>query len=429
MGHGFSIVDAYREHLLPATITYYKEPLAIVRGKGSRVWDDDEREYLDFFGGILTVSVGHCNARVNEAIFAQAGKLQHASSLYATEPAARLAARLAELAPGRLAKSFFSNSGTEADETAILLAQIHTGCSDVIALRYGYSGRSSLGMALSAHAAWRVGTPAVPWIRHAHNAYCFRCPFRATYPECDLACARDVEELILTTTTGRVAAILVEPIQGMAGFITPPPGYFEVLREIVSRHGGLFIADEVQTGWGRTGGRWFGIEHWGVAPDIMTSAKGMANGAPIGWTIATPEVAASFAGNTISTFGGNPVSCAAADATIGVIAEDDLLTNAERMGDHLREGLLALQQEFPAIGDVRGMGLMQAVELVGPNKEPDPGFVERVFEETRARSLLIGKGGLHGNVLRLTPMLDVTKGEVDEALEILHGAIRAAASG
>ena len=422
---GGRIVADYRDYLLPATITYYAEPLAIVRGAGSRVWDADGREYLDAFGGILTVCVGHCNERVSARIGAQTGTLQHISTLYATEPAGRLAKRLAALAPGRLCRSFFTSSGTEADETAILLAQVCTGQTEVVALRHGYSGRSSLAMSLTAHAPWRVGPPAVPWIRHAHNAYCYRCPFHATYPDCDLACARDVEELIRTTTGGRIAAMLVEPIQGVGGFITPPPGYFELLCEIVRAHGGLFIADEVQTGWGRTGGKWFGIEHWDVAPDLMTSAKGMANGVPIGWTIATPEVAEALQGLTISTFGGNPVSCAAAEATIDVIEEEGLLAHCARMGQRLRDGLLALQEEFPCIGDVRGMGLMQAMELVGENQVPDAATVGRVFEETRARGLLIGKGGLYGNVIRLTPMLNVTGDELDEALRILREAFGA----
>ena len=420
-----AVVAEYRENLLPATITYYEEPMAIARGLGSRVWDADGQEYLDLFGGILTVSIGHCNPRVNARIVEQTNTLQHISTLYATAPAGRLAKRLAEVAPGGLCRSFFTSSGTEADETAILLAQAYTKQTEIVALRHGYSGRSALAMSITAHAPWRVGPPAVPWIRHAHNAYCYRCPFHASYPDCDLACARDVEELLQTTTGGRIAALLVEPIQGVGGFITPPPGYFELLEEIIRRHGGLFIADEVQTGWGRTGGKLFGIEHWDVQPDLMTSAKGMANGVPIGWTIATDEVAGALKGLTISTFGGNPVSCAAAEGTLDVILDDGLVDHAATMGDHLREGLLALQADFPCIGDVRGMGLMQAIEVVGENKAPDAATVARVFEETRRRRLLIGKGGLYGNVIRLTPMMNVTTDELDEALAALRGAFEA----
>ena len=242
------------------------------------------------------------------------------STLYANEPQVRLAEKLAQITPGRLEKSFFTNSGTEANETAVLLAQIHTKCQDIITLRHSYSGRSYLALSLSAQSSWRLMPNVVPGVHHIANAYCYRCPFGLTYPSCDLKCAKDAEEAIQTMTSqGRVAAFLAEPIQGVGGFIVPPKEYFKEIVGIIKKYGGLFIADEVQTGWGRTGGKMFGIEHWGVDPDIMTFAKGMANGVPIGATIATPEVADSMHGNTISTFGGNPVSCASALATLRLL--------------------------------------------------------------------------------------------------------------
>jgi 4-aminobutyrate aminotransferase-like enzyme len=251
------------------------------------------------------------------------------------------------------------------------------------------------------------------------NAYCYRCPFGLTYPSCELKCAKDLEEAIQTQTSGRVAALIAEPIQGVGGYITPPKEYFQEIVAILRKYGGLFICDEVQTGWGRTGGKMFGIEHWGVEPDIMTFAKGMANGVPIGATIATPEVADSLKGLTISTFGGNPVTATAAMATIQVIEEDNLVENARVMGQRLREGLEALQQKYPVIGDVRGMGLMQAMELVGENKRPDTESLKRLFETTRKNGLLIGKGGLMGNVVRIAPPLNAKADEIDRALKVL----------
>ncbi|MBI3272352.1 MAG: aspartate aminotransferase family protein [Planctomycetes bacterium] len=413
------VLKKQKEYLFPAVGNYYKEPLVVARAKGKFVYDLEGREFLDFFGGILTVSVGHCNDKVNDRVTRQNGTLQHVSTLYPTEPIVLLAEKLASITPGNLRKSFFTSSGTEADETAVTLAQIHTGADEIVALRHAYSGRSVLARALTAHAPWRLTAAQVPFIRHLANPYCYRCPFGLTYPSCELRCARDLEDLIQTTTTGRIAAFMAEPIQGVGGFITPPKEYFKVVAEIARKYGGLFISDEVQTGFGRTGDKWFGIEHWGVEPDIMTMAKGIANGAPMGVTIARPEVADSLKGLTIATFGGNPVSCTAALATIQVMEEEGLARNAKVLGDHLRSRLLELQTKYKSIGDVRGMGLMQALELVkAPGKEPNAPAVVELFERTKAAGLLIGKGGLYGNVVRISPPLNITKDDVDTACGI-----------
>src|SRR5919108_4501376 len=414
------IIDKQKRYLFSCVATYYDEPLVIDHAKGNYVYDAEGKEFLDFFGGILTVSVGHCHEKVTQAIHHQTDKLQHMSTLYANEPQVQLAEKLAQITPGRLEKSFFTNSGTEANETAVLLAQIYTKCQDVITLRHGYSGRSYLALSLSAQSSWRLTPNVVPGIHHIPNAYCYRCPFGLTYPSCDLKCAKDIEEAIQTTTSqGRIAAFLAEPIQGVGGFVVPPKEYFKEIVGIVRNYGGLFICDEVQTGWGRTGGKMFGIEHWGVEPEIMTFAKGMANGVPIGATIATPEVADSMKGMTISTFGGNPVTSTAALATIQVIEEENLVENARVMGKRLRDGLEALKQKYPVVGDVRGMGLMQAMELVGDNKKPDTESLKRLFEATKKHGLLIGKGGLMGNVVRIAPPLNVTKDQIDQALKVL----------
>ncbi len=422
----------HKEYLFPSCANYYQEPIVLERGAGSRVMDLDGREYLDFFGGILTLSVGQANPRVNAALKAQIDRLGHVSTLYPTVPIVELAETLARITPGKLKKTYFVASGTEADETAVTLAQVYTGALEIIALRHGYSGRSMLAQSLTGHAPWRAVPSQIAAIKHAMSPYCYRCPLGLKYPDCGVKCAQDIEELIQTTTTGKVAGFLAEPIQGVGGFITPPPEYFKIAVDIVRKHGGVFICDEVQTGFGRTGTHLFGIEHWGVEPDILTMAKGIANGMPLAACIATSEIADSFKKMQISTFGGNPMSCAAANATIAVIEEEGLVRNAEVQGKRLREGLEELKRRFPkAVGDVRGKGLMQAIELVvdekGGDRTTDPKATAQLFEETKKRALLVGKGGLYGNVVRISPALNVTAADVDEAIRILRESFAAMA--
>jgi alanine-glyoxylate transaminase / (R)-3-amino-2-methylpropionate-pyruvate transaminase len=425
-----SVREKHKEYLFPATIQYYQEPIVVTDAKGLRVRDADGNEYLDFFGGILTVSVGHANEKVNAAIKAQVDRLSHISTLYPTLPMVELAERLARITPGDLKQSYFTASGTEADETAVMMAELFTGRSEMIALRHGYSGRSTLAQSLTAQSTWRPLPSKIAGVKHAPTPYCYRCPMHLTYPSCGLACANDIEDIIRTTTTGRVSAFLAEPIQGVGGFITPPPEYFEAAVAIIRKYGGVFICDEVQTGFGRTGTKMWGIEHWGVQPDIMTMAKGVANGLPLGVTICTPEIAASLKSLTISTFGGNPVSCAAGNATVQFIEEEKLPDNAEAMGRLLRAGLEDLKRRFPKnLGDVRGMGLMQAVELVvdetTKDRTPEKNLTNRIFEESRQRGLLIGKGGLEGNAFRIAPALTVNASEIEEALSILRESFEA----
>lgn len=422
-------VAKHREFLFPAVANYYQEPIAIERGEGEYVWDDQGNKYLDCFGGVLTVSVGHANPEVNKAIIDQLGKFSHMSALYPHENQSNLAEKLASITPGSLRKSFFTNSGTEADDTAILAAKLATGRQEIVVLRHSYSGRSATALSSVGQKTWKPIASQVAGVVHAHAPYCYRCPFKLEYPSCGLACADDIEELINTTTTGEIAAFMAEPILGAGGFIVPPPGYFERAYEIARKHGGLCISDEVQTAWGRTGEKWFGISQWDVVPDIMTSAKGMANGAPIGWTIATDQVADKFPGLSFATFGGNPVSSVAALAVIRIIEEQDLRTNAKVVGDYLRQKFEELKEKHQAIGDVRGMGLMQAIEVVKDRKTKEPGadILVKVFEETKRRGVLIGKGGLYGNVIRTGMMLNSTKENVDEMVAALDAAFSAAA--
>ena len=418
------IILANQECLFPSVFHYYKEPLVLTKAKDQFIWDADGNQYLDFFGGILTVSVGHCNDKVNAAVHKQVDTLQHVSTVFPTEPQAALARKVADIAPGPGWKSFFTSSGTEANETAILAARCYTGSTDVIALRHSYHGRSSMAMGLTGNQGWRLGPSTQVGITFAANAYCYRCPFGLTYPSCEVKCGQDVKEVIRTTTGGQIAGMIAEPIQGVGGFITPPKEYFGIVAKIVRDHGGIFISDEVQTGWGRTGDRWWGIEQWGVTPDVVTSAKGLANGFPIGLTAARPEVANSVKKLTISTFGGGPIPTAAAKAVIDLIEEEHLAANSAAVGAYLRAGLEELQRKHPLIGDVRGMGLMQAMELVQDRRTKVPATAEtlRLMEAARENRILLGRGGLEGNVVRISPSMNVSRRDVDDFLRALDAS-------
>ncbi len=422
------IIQGQREYLLPAMLHMYSEPLALAGGKGVWVWDADGKEYLDLFSGILTTSIGHCHPRINERVQEQMERLGHVSTLYATEIQVEAAKKLAAIAPGNLKRTFFTNSGTEAIETALMMACLHTGRSEIIGLRMAYHGRSFMATSVTAHASWRPLSTRVAGIHHAITPYGYRCPFKTPCDDsCAEAFARDVEEVIVTATNGQPAAFIAESIMGVAGYVVPPKGYFERVAEIIHGHGGLLIIDEVQSGFGRAGKHWFAIDHCGVQPDIMVMAKGIAGGYPVGATITTDEIAASWQGKTISTFGGNPISMAAMCATLDVMREEDVPANAHARGAELREGLLLLKAAHPWMGDIRGRGLMQGIEIVTDPalKEPDPGRTSALLEAARDEGLLLGQGGMWGHVVRIGPSLLVTSDEISEGLEKLGRACAA----
>ncbi|MCY3906550.1 MAG: aspartate aminotransferase family protein [Anaerolineaceae bacterium] len=427
---GAALMERYERVIFPAVAPYYPDqPLVVDRARDQELWDRDGKRYLDFFGGVLTISVGHCNEEITARTMEQLQRVQHTSTLFVNEIMVEVAEKLSALTPGALQKSFFTNSGSEADETAILAARCYTGNNDVIALRHAYSGRTMQAMSLSAHGNWRLGNVIDPHVRHVRSPYTYRAPLDLTPDEVVDLCIADLEELIATCTNGRIAAFIAEPIQGVGGYIVPPQDYFGRVAPIIRAAGGVFISDEVQTGWGRTGERWWGIEHWGVEPDIMTFAKGMANGYPVGCTIATAEIADALPAMTFSTFGGNPVSMATTLAAIEYMERNRVQANAAVQGQILREKLEELEAEFDFIGEVRGMGLMQALEIVKPGhtREPDADRAANIMARARDHGILIGKGGLHGNVVRIAPMLNVDSDSMQEGCELLARAVTSAA--
>lgn len=394
----------------------------MVKGEGQYLFDSTDRKYLDFFAGVSVINAGHCHPEITERICRQVKTLQHVCNIYLTQPMLELAEKLAEITPGRLQKSFFCNSGTEANEGALLLAKIATGRSELLGLQDGLCGRTYLTMSLTGLRFWRTDPNPAGGISFVPNAYCYRCPLNLSYPACDIACAEQVRQVIETSTSGEVAALIIEPIQGNAGIVTPPPEYFPRLKEILDEYGALLIVDEVQSGFGRTG-KWFAIENWDVEPDIMTMAKALGNGVPIGVFTALPEIADRYTRPGASTLGGNPVSMTAGLATLEVIEKEGLVQNAAKLGVYLREKLMELKDKHPLIGDVRGIGLMQGAELVKNGKEPAFEEVDRILEIMKNNGIIIGKNGRLRNVLAFQPPLVINKDNVDEMISNLDKAL------
>jgi len=406
------------EYLSPGLLTYYRRPLLLVEGHMQYLWDETGKQYLDGFAGIVSVSVGHCHPAVVERAGEQLGRLGHTTTIYLHPTIGQFGRRLAKHMPADsdLSVTYFTNSGSEANEIAILTAREHTGNLDVVSLRNGYHGSTQGTMSLTAHSTWKFKSSPTAHVKHAVPGYCYRCPFGLSYPACDLKCARDVESLIAFETCGEVACFIGEPIQGVGGTVSPPPEYFSIVYEIVRRHGGLCIADEVQTGFGRTGTAFWGFENWSVVPDLVTMAKGIANGAPCGACTTRPEIAKAMAHRIhFNTFAGNPVSMTQGLATLEVIEREGIQENALRVGAHLKERLAALQPRRRLVGEVRGMGLMLGVELVRNRESKEPATQEtaEVLELARDRGLLLGKGGLHGNVIRIKPPMCLSIDDAD----------------
>jgi 4-aminobutyrate aminotransferase-like enzyme len=421
------LVRRHKESLFPSVGLNYSEPIELRRGERQFVYDGENREYLDFFGGIATISSGHAIPEITTPIKEQLDRITHTSTLFLIRSQIELAERIKSMTPEKLSKVFFTNSGTEANEAAFLITTLNRDSNELIALRHSYHGRSFATINASGQTPWRSSTLSPLHVHYVGNPYCYRCPWEKTYPSCNLICARDVEAVIRTTTSGNPAAFVAEPIQGVAGFITPPPEYFQEVKSILDRYGIPFIADEVQTGWGRIGAADFGFQAYGVEPDVVVFAKGLANGIPIGGIIATDDLAASIRSLSLSTFGGNPIATTAALANLNYIVTNNLRENARTVGCYLKEQLWELAERHQIIGDVRGMGLLVAVELVRDRatKEPAPDLALRVMDETKRRGLIIGKGGLQANTLRICPPLIITKDDIEFAVGVLDEAFGA----
>lgn len=423
------ILALRRRYVCPGVFTYYKNPIAIVEGHMQYLWDDTGRRYLDALGGVVTVSVGHSHPKIVAALRAQLGKLMHTTTIYLHPNIAQYARRLAEHFPqdSGLDVSYFTNSGSESNDLAVLMARLHTGQFEIISLRNGYHGGSQTTMGLTAMGNWKFPIPQSFGVKHAACAYCYRCPYGLEYPSCDVKCARDVASLIDCETSGRIAGFIAEPIQGAGGVIVPPPEYFKIIYDIVRAHGGLCIADEVQTGFGRTGEGFWGFEGYDVVPDIVAMAKGIGNGMPLGAVTTRAEIAECMTQKLhFNTFAGNPVAMMAGLTTLEIIDEEKIQERALTIGNYLKERLEDLMKTHLLIGDVRGKGLLLGVELVKhrDSKEPATQETADVLESAKDAGLLIGRGGICGNVLRIKPPMCITREDVDFLVDTLDESIR-----
>jgi 4-aminobutyrate aminotransferase len=404
---------------------YYDEPISIVDGDGRHVTDAEGNRYLDFFGGILTTMSGYNVPEIVEAIKAQAERMLHTSTLYLIESQIALAEKVAQLSGIPDAKVFFTNSGTEANDAALMLATQRRKSNQILAIRGSYHGKSHSAVAVTGIRSWSATTLSPFNVHYVHGGYTYRSPF-GHLPEDEFiaACVDDLRNILEVATAGDVAAMIAEPIQGVGGFVTPPDGFFGAMKEVLDEHGILFITDEVQTGWGRTGEHFWGYQAHGITPDILTFAKGLGNGLAMAGVVASAELMDSLPANSISTFGGNPLSTAGALANLEYVLEHDLQTNASKVGRHLKNRIDGLAERSELVGEVRGKGLMLGVELVQPGgKNPNAAAAAAVMEQAKKEGLLIGKGGVYGNVLRIAPALTLTEGEADEGYTMLERAI------
>ncbi|HVS65466.1 MAG TPA: aspartate aminotransferase family protein [Thermoanaerobaculia bacterium] len=420
------VLSLRRQFVNPGVFTYYREPLMIVEGRGQYVWDETGRRYVDFFAGILTVACGHCHPKITQALVEQAQRLQHATTIYLHPNLAEFAARLAAKLPEGLDCVYFTNSGSEANDLAMTMARLHTGHRDVICVRNGYHGGTSSAMGLTSMSTWKFSAQGGGPIHHALNPDPWASPFEGTAEEVAEKAALDVQDLIRYSTPGRIAAFLAEPIQGAGGLTMGAPNYLPRVYEIVRAHGGVCIADEVQTGFGRTGEHFWGFEHWGVVPDVVTMAKGIGNGYPLAAVVTRREIAETLTERIhFNTFAGNPMAMAMGRAVLDVIEEEELQKNAHERGARLRAGLERLAEKYELIGDVRGLGLMQGIDLTTDPDARTPASAEAaaLVEAAREMGLLVGKGGLGGNVVRVTPPLCVSDADVDFALQVLDAAL------
>ena len=418
-----------KQYTNPGIFLYYKKPIMVVEGRQQYVWDEKGGRYLDAFGGIVTVSVGHCHPDVTRAGVEQLQTMAHSTTIYLNPAHVAYVKALADKMPGDLKSVYLVNSGSEANDLALLMARLYTGNHDVIALRNCYHGGINSAMGLTSHSTWKYNVPHSHGVHHAISPDPYRGPYGRNDPDAGRKYAADVEELIRMATPGKVAGFFAESIQGVGGVVVFPDGYLREAYKHVRAAGGVCIADEVQAGFGRTGTHYWGFETQGVVPDIVTMAKSIGNGAPLAAVVTTPAIAATLAQRIhFNTFGGNPVSCAIGKAVLEVIDREHLQQACRERGAQLLQGLEKLKAKYPVIGDVRGSGLIVGVELVKDRatKEPAKEAAAQVFERVKELGALIGKGGLSGNILRITPPMCITAADIDfllAALDVAFGEL------
>lgn len=429
-----ALLASRKKNYLPLAL-YHDQPLHLVKASGMYVWDGDGRRYLDCIGGIVCISAGHNHPKIKARLMQmlQDDEIQHTSTLYLSRHLIELTEALVARAPAGLDRASVTNSGSEANELAFMSARQATGENIIVNLRHSYHGGTAATLAQCGHHTWRFRSQPVTNAVSAMEPYCYRCPFNQKPDSCNLECAKNVETTIQTATHGAIAGMIVEPVMGVGGFITPPDAYFSEVTEIVHRYGGKYISDEVQTGAGRCGHEFLLSKELGIDVDMITMAKGLGNGTAIGGVLMKSEIADSLTGKMyFNTFGGDPMQAAQAKATMDVIEEEQLSENALAMGQRIVDGIQQLMARHEMIGDVRGRGLLLGMELVKDRRSKEHATAEaaRVMDRCKDHGVLLGKGGLKGNVIRIAPPLGIDAEQVDHMLEVLDRALgEVAASG
>ena len=417
-----AILQKKKKYMIPCVYHFYKEPPQIVRGEGVYVYDSKGKRYMDLYSGVSVHALGHCHPELTEAICQQVRTLQHTTTIYLTEPIVNLAEKLASLLPGDINRTFFCCSGSEANEGAALLATLYTGRNDFLSLQNSLHGRTKLGMSLTGLEFWRTDPDPVSGITHIPAPKCIQCPFGQMYGQCKYECVDAVERAIQTSTSGKPAAMFVEPVQGNGGIIVPPPEYFPKLRQLLDRYEMLLIADEVQTGFGRTG-HIFSMNHWNVVPDIITGGKALGGGMPIGFFSTSDKIADSYTRPGASTFGGNPVTAQAALAFLNVLIKEEIVEKVKAKGYYLKAQLEKICSNNDFICDVRGLGLMIGLEISGKNENDGVEITDNLLENMKDRGFLLGKTGPDRNVLTFMPPLIIERNQLDLVVEALNAVL------
>ncbi len=412
------IIEKKKKYLIPCVYHFYKNPPLIVRGQGMYLYDSQGRKYLDFYSGVSVNALGHCHPEIAEVICNQVRTLQHTTTIYLTEPIVNLSEQMAQILPGKLCRTFFCCSGSEANEGAALLATLYTGRNEFLALQNSLHGRTKLGMSLTGLSFWRTDPNPVGGITHIPAPTCYKCPFGQSYGQCRFQCVQAVEQAILTSTSGKPAAMFVEPIQGNGGIQVPPDEYYPKLRQVLDKYQMLLIADEVQAGFGRTG-KMFAMEHWDIVPDIITGGKALGGGTPVGFFSTTEEIAQSYTRPGASTFGGNPVTATAGLAFLNILQRDGLVQRSQKLGHQLLESLQTVLGKHPFVADIRGKGLMVGMELNSGETIDASVMTDAVLENMKDSGFLLGKTGSERNVLTFMPPLIVEEQQIHQVVDKL----------